>query len=376
VTSYKPTIPDLRKLIGRADVYAVQYVTSEGAGAYRPVWEPLTPKVLRDHRAGEYTVGTYTTTEDHMARTLVFDIDSKSQDEQDRMLSDLLHVLVELRYKVGRLTWAVEDSGNKGYHVWVVSSRYMNADVLYRLGRGIREEAGYPDMEVFPKQREVKKLGNLVKLPGGFHAVTGKPNDFITFGHSEGIRVLNYPEHLMQLADLYPETQLRRPNNGPEFINHPCVDRIQRGVTEGKRNIHLFHLATMLRRFSLTDENVRAIIERANALSVPPLDDAELDGIIENSTSSGPICGQVDSDIHCGEQCLLERGLGTGLKMRKGAVAWGQPGERIVVEIAEHPRDGLLVELVHPDLEQARVVLHKEGRTDGSRADVGHPAGE
>jgi hypothetical protein len=349
----KPTGKELLALVGNPDVYAVQHKD----GSWHPVRERLTPAVIKRHRAGDITVGTYIVKPPDQARTLVFDIDSPDEAEQDSMVAQLGKLL----YTLG-LDYGAEYSGGKGYHLWVVADDYMDAAVLYRLGRGIREEAGYPALEVFPKQTEVRDLGNLVKLPGGVHQKTGKNNDFV--GAVPGPNAVVFLE---DLASKYPEVGLRkRHGEAPTSIEFPCVHSIQEGVSEGGRNISLFHLATMLRRWSLTDENVEAIVRRANEHSDPPLDDAELEALLDSSQYSGPICDQLPDSVHCGEQCIKARHQ--GLYMRAGAMKWAAVGETVTVEVASRTEDGIVVELTHPDIVQGRAVVADppKGRTHGS----------
>jgi hypothetical protein len=346
-------------------VYAVQ----NEDGSWRPVRERLTPAVIKRHREGEITVGTYIVLPPDQARTLVFDIDSDQEGERERMLSDILDTLNKLRSEQAQpeFVWAVEASGRKGYHVWVVVDGYVSAADLYRLGRGIREEAGHPNMEVFPKQTEVRDLGNLVKLPGGIHRVTGQNNDFISHGHSLDGKEPVPPSVIQELARLYPETGLRRrAGEAPEVITHPCVHDIQGGVTEGGRNNSLFHLAVMLRRASLTDENIAAVVHRANDASTPPLDRAEVDQLLESSRFSGPICGQLDESVHCGEACLFRKH--DALYSRPGALKWAADGETVVVTVESRTEEGTVVELTHPDIVQGRAILAepKKGKKHGN----------
>jgi hypothetical protein len=354
MTDNKPTGKQLLALVGNPDVYAVQHKD----GSWHPVREELTAKVIRAHRSGEVTVGTYIVRPPDQARTLVFDIDAKTDKEQDTMLNAVCKVLAELDARSeDELSWGVEFSGRKGYHVWVVSDEYIDASVLYRLGRGVREEAGYPALEVFPKQTEVRDLGNLVKLPGGVHAVTGNENNFV------GAVPAPTPAALLtQLSELYPDVGLRkRKGEAPEVIEYPCVHDIQGGVKEGGRNIHLFHLAVMLRRWSLSDDNIETVIQRANERSVDgPLDAQEVESILENSRYSGPICNQLDDDVHCGEQCIIARH--TGLYTRPGALKWAGVGEVVTVEVASRTEEGTMVELSHPDMVQGRAVLAEGGK--------------
>lgn len=346
----KPTVSDLLKLIGNPGVYAIQNAYD---GSWSPVREPLTREVLRKHRAGKITVGTYVVKPPDQARTLVLDIDAKTPAEQDKMLNRVCSMLASLRISdAGQgLDWGVENSGQKGYHVWVVAEDYVDASTLYRLGRGVREEAGYPTLEVFPKQVQVRDLGNLLKLPGGVHAVTGTENNFV------GSLPKATPVHVLyELAERYPEVGLRKQNaSATDALEYPCIHAIQGGVEEGGRNTALFHLSTMLRRWSLLDEHVDAIVRSANAASTPPLDDQEVTNLLSSSQYSGPVCGQLSDDLHCGDQCMLTRH--DGLYTRKGMLKWAAVGDVVTLEVESRTEEGNVLELAHPDATQVRAVL-------------------
>ena len=131
--NYQPSGTELQRLVGNPDVYAVQ----REDGSWTPVRERLTPGVIAKHRRHEITVGTYIVKPPDQARTLVFDIDDKDSAVQQRMLSAIFDVLVQV---LPPNSWAAEESGRKGYHVWVLAEDYTDAATLYRLGRGVREE--------------------------------------------------------------------------------------------------------------------------------------------------------------------------------------------------------------------------------------------
>jgi len=351
----KPTGAQLQSLVGNPNVYALQHKD----GSWHPVRERLTPAVIAKHRRGDITVGTYLINPPDQARTLVFDIDQEDEAEAQRQLQAVTAVLIDINRTRGgndKLEWTTEWSGRRGWHIWLTASEYIDAEVLYRFGRGVVAEVG-ENIEVYPKQTSVRDLGNLVKLPGGKHQVTGKANDVLgEFGAP------NDPEMLHYLAGLYPEVGVRsRKGDAPETIEYPCVHDIQEGVTHN-RNIHLFQLATHLRRWSISDENVRLIVERANAAG-DPLPQAEVDAIIENSRYSGPVCGQLDDDKHCGEQCILARKK--GLHTRVGSLKWAAVGENVVVEVESRTDDGRVLEVSHPDAVQGRVHLKDPGRNRG-----------
>jgi len=337
---HKPSIGELKQLIGNPDAYAVH----NEDGSYTPVRKRLSNLVLREHRAGTITVGTYIVSPPNQARTLVFDIDTGN-------LADA-HAIKLVLDDLG-LASAVEFSGKKGYHVWVLADGYMDAAQLQRLGRGVREEAGLPSIEVFPKQDEVRDLGSLVKLPGGTHRVTLKSNDFL-----ESFPEANSVEALTLAAEKYPEQQLRKAHDGDNThgVSFPCVHKIQEGVAEGSRNVKLFQLAVMLRRASLTEENVELVVRAVNEKSDPPLEDVEIDNIIAGSAYSGPICSQLDGETHCGGACVIENK--PGLHTRPGGLKWAADGEPVVVFVTERGDEGRVVELEHPDAGQIRAVLN------------------
>lgn len=341
----KPNVKQLKQLVGNPDAYALQ----RKQGGWEPVREPLEPQVLRKHLAGELTVGTYIVKGDQ-ARTLVFDVDAEDEAAARPDLQKLVAVLIDINRKGDApvLSWGVEFSGKKGYHVWVLAADFMPATVLYQLGRGIREEAGLPKLEVFPKQTVARDLGNLVKLPGGVHRVTGKANDFIGLEFPEP----NSVEQLTALAAKYPETTAGRV--GPQTVEFPCIDAIQAGIQEGGRNTALFHLATFLRKNSLTDENVESVVSAANKEFDPPLPPEEVANIIAGSVHSGMLCDQLDAELHCGAQCIKARH--PGLYMRNGAVRHAPDGDLVVVTLTGRGTEGV-VEISHPDIVQARAVL-------------------
>ena len=199
-------------------------------------------------------------------------------------------------------------------------------------------------VEIFPKQDVAKDLGSLVKMPGGKHQVTGVHNDFIG--------VPPTPLHVALwesiLASLPPEQHARR--NSSADSRFPCMEVIQEGVSEGGRNNQLFHLATMLRRHGVNNENTRLVIESVSGKCEPPVDGQELWALFDSSRTSGPICEQLPAGVRaaCGEFCIKERIK--GLYVLPGQLRHASPGESVVVHLNSHAGD--IVVLEHPDLEQ------------------------
>lgn len=327
----KPTIFHLQYLIGNPNAYAIQHPD----GSYYPVEEPPTPKILGMHHRGKVTIGTYLVYGDK-ARTLVLDFDSGDAAKQEALLAaEALRKLGVPERSIG-----IEFSGNKGYHVWVVIGQLVQAEAIRRLGYAALSLAEV-EAEVYPKQNATTNLGNLIKLPGGIHRVTGKPNDFIS--RIPTPMAAEVFENLMQ--DI-PELKTRTKGNydGPVAIE--CLGRIQDGVGAGARNTALFHLATMLRRAGLNDANTESVIRTvADKCDPPYTDEPELSNLIESSKNSGPICAQLPSELQC-ELCPVRQAK--GLSLRTGQVKHGSPGELVVVEIGRSERG--LTEIKHPDI--------------------------
>lgn len=334
----KPTLNFLRNLVGNPDAFALQ----RPDGAWTPVRRPLDDAQLGRHLARECTVGTYVNKGDQ-ARTLVFDVDSGDLDEAKAIVHELAAVVNVPMPFIG-----VEDSGRKGYHVWVVLSGYVPAEQLRRLGRMVLALAGI-ECEVFPKQDEARDLGNLVKLPGGIHQVTGKANDFI------GVVPRPLPVKLWneRVVPQLPE-QFRGRAAGGGATRFPCMEHLAlEGAGEGWRNVGLFQYATLARRAGLVGDPLEAAVYACNAGFDPPLDPGEVEAVLSTSATSGPICDQLPKDVQCGELCIRERT--SGLSTRPGQLKHASEGESVVVTLGS--RVGKNVQLLHDDLVSAKGVL-------------------
>lgn len=328
------TATQLRRLVGNPDVYALQHED----GTWHPVREKLDDAVLQRHLDHEVTVGTYINVDDH-AHLLVIDID----DGQAESATAVGNALVEL----GVPSVGLEFSGKKGYHLWVVLQDEVPAHDLRRLGRHALVLAELPpNVEVFPKQDVVRDLGNLVKLPHGIHQVSKAENPFIgPFPRPVPVKVLD-----RILGQLPEEVHARRAVSETRF---PCMEAIQaEGCAEGGRNNQLFHLAAMLRRAGVSDENAELLVRKTNELG-DPLEERELVTLLESSKNGGPVCHNIPSERHCGELCIMERTK--GLYTRPGQLRHAGPGENVVVTIKA--RHGSIVEFEHDDIKVAKAAI-------------------
>lgn len=345
----KPNIAHLRRLIGNPNVLAEQ----QKDGTYRP-WlvrhegdaKHSLDKLLRSHLEGRRTFGTYIINPPDKARTLVFDIDNEGDIEARKAaLRQAWEIGSALRaFGIPLRSIGTEWSGKKGYHVWVPVWDYVPAATLRHLGQAVLLESGV-SCEVFPKQDHVPEggLGNLVKLPGGVHRVTGKPNDYVTaVPQPLSLVVL---ERIMTKLPPLPEPR----RNGGEVVTLECMANIQAGVGEGARNFALFQFCAHARRASLGEEFILGMALDVNQRFDPPLDHDEVAKIVEHSKDRGPICRQLPDDIRCADCPIYrERGLYT----KPGQIKNGGEGELAVVEIGRKEKGA--VDIKHPDFTAAK----------------------
>jgi hypothetical protein len=329
----------LLRMVGNPSAYAVQ----NPDGTWYPVRKKLDTHVVQRHQSYETTVGTYVLWEDK-AKTLVFDLDEGGETlEQAQGIKDEL-----VRLGVPARSIGIEFSGRKGHHVWVVLADYVQAKELRRLGRVVLALTGL-QCEVFPKQDSARDLGNLVKLPGGIHQVTKKPNDFI--GNIPQPMSVQVIERI--LAELPPEPEKVKVYEGMDGVV-PCLSHIAAGVASGGRNIALYHYAVLLRgSHRVTDEGVEMLVRAAAKLCDPPYgsdpqEQEELDGLLESSKNGGPLCESLPDALRCDpEQCVKTSKAGA-LRCRAGQLRGATVGEGVVVAVAA--KRGDVVTLEHPDI--------------------------
>lgn len=333
----------LQRFIGNPEAFAFQ----QEDGGYLPQRHRLRESDLEAHLLGTVTIGTYVN-KGTLARFLCFDVDTgdNAMEQAERVVNALVKMDVDSKF-VG-----VEFSGRKGYHVWVTLTDFVEAHELRALGRSVLALADV-ECEVFPKQDVARDLGNLVKLPGGKHRVSGMPSEWV------GRPPLPMPVSRWT-KDIVPNLPVElagRRVGGGATERFPCMDAIlTEGVKEGSRNNQLFHLATMLRRAGLTHEYVVSVIESVNAKG-DPLDVYEVESILAAAENSGPICDQLPENRKCGELCIKTKT--SGLYTRPRQLRNAAVGENVVVTVLSHT--GNIVELGHDDLETAKGVVKDGG---------------
>lgn len=186
--------------------------------SFSPV--PLTDEAIARHLAGKVTLGAYLLAADNTCKAGVIDCDINKDADPDAN-RPRCRELVRLVYRTCRgmdLSALLEDSGNKGYHLWTFFSEPMPAGQVQRMGRLIvaraleEQEFSGIHAEVFPKQGEKDHFGNLIKVPLSLHLKTGRrclfldPETFEPYPDQTGVLLdiePNFPERVREVLEEY-----------------------------------------------------------------------------------------------------------------------------------------------------------------------------
>lgn len=186
----------MRILVGREDVYGLEIVNPNGRRQIETQMMPLSEQKLLEHLSGKQSVGTYVQRPNGTAHFLVIDIDvSKKIVLQYERGSLEFKAYIEKAFMKAQdilklfhnwgITGYIEDSGNRGYHVWIffsewISVRYINmlCDILEKMVNCSEEGIS---TEFFPNKTRLKpgKFGQVLKIPYGLHLKSGKQSFFL-----------------------------------------------------------------------------------------------------------------------------------------------------------------------------------------------------
>lgn len=211
-----------RLFVGREDIYAKEVYDRTRRSELQTL--PLTEKEITAHLQGEMTVGTYIQRPNGTVRFIVFDVDVskhillkygqepevfRSYYEKARLKSvEICEVLKKLGLK-GYL----EDSGNRGYHVWVflsewITVRYANLFCKVVQTKFTAGGEGEISLECFPNKTRLKpgKYGQVLKLPYGIHGKSGRRSYFL----DEEFRPVMEPDAWMDSVAPFSLTAIKR----------------------------------------------------------------------------------------------------------------------------------------------------------------------
>lgn len=154
----------------------------------------LSPTLVRQHLSKEITLASYAITRSNTCRFLVIDFDvetaiaqenmrasgtSKAYEEAEKAIKQKITETIEkmVSYlRISRDQLLIEQSGSKGFHLWMFFSEELPAHDVYRLRGVLRKELDLVQYEIYPEQESGSDSnpGSLIKLPLGVNRKTFK----------------------------------------------------------------------------------------------------------------------------------------------------------------------------------------------------------
>lgn len=184
--------------VAREDLYAEEEIQSVGKRHFVQKSEPLTEQLIRKHLHAETVIGTYIQRNNSTVKYLVIDIDiSKNVLMKVSHHSDLfpsymqkaanMVQLYQRALKKMGLNGYIEESGYRGYHIWVFFSEWIPVRYVQMLTEILNsevtlcEEENIISVEFFPNHTRIRagKFGQVMKLPLGVHTKSGKRTRFL-----------------------------------------------------------------------------------------------------------------------------------------------------------------------------------------------------
>lgn len=290
----------LWNFVGRGDVFAEQ----SKDGRYFPVRRPINDGDLEEHEAGIVSYGTYVI--DPMNQGVqwaVFDLDTYDEEALDLLCAAVATLVLNVGGDESCLL--LENSGGKGYHIWLLLSEAVPAAKVRPWVEQVRSAyvqanpGDWPALEIFPKQDSVVEggFGNLVKLPLGIHAKSGNRSQFVvTQGWASGV------DSVCRLdVSLIPDAPVKEASEGPSGVlsPFPCISKlITEGAPQGNRDNGMYHFCRYAHSAGLPDDLVEEWAERVNQGFNPPLSDTEVAVKVRSA------CSATESKHSCNAEWL------------------------------------------------------------------------
>jgi len=351
--------------LGRKDIYAVQGVS----GDYTVYRSPLTKDVLLSHCKGQWTIAGYLVNDIGNSPLAVLDIDDRGDAARD------LALYLKRWIAHFNITALIEDSGRKGYHVWVIFKCFVpakKANQLFNIAleQYKKDHDALPfQVEVpFPKQSQasIEHPGNAIKLPWGLHQVTKNKTFFVDDDFAplpdQGIQQVIDSPRITELdldailAEFPTPIGADRHAVRPTKAQLPCFGKMMEGVEEGFRHIASLRLACHLCRQGMPEVlALSTLLEWDHLYNNPPLGTKHIERSVQDGyTGKYKLgCADIEAAGLCTPECPVyrKRYLEGDKKVESTAIAL-----QGLTKIGSHPPtyraaiDGYQIELDPEDL--------------------------
>lgn len=309
-----------KRFFHRTSDFAVQRFTSTHGWYYQRQHRPITERDVDKHLNKKITLATYPIREDGTSIFLVIDIDMTKDDIPIEVAQQKAVQVVGVVHKLfGRGTFLVEDSGNRGYHVWMWFQEPIPTPRVKALGDFIAaavESTEGIKLEVYPRQSAIfEGVGNCIKVPMGRHQKSGNSNPFVDKNfvpHGDQIGALAGVREITKTAfnDVFQQRRLEVETISEGTVTGnglPCMTNLMReGLHTGARTVALFYLAVNLYQAGLPREYIRYILEDVNELGETSHSHTEIEKAITSAgkkTYSRFPCRRAEADAYCTKSC-------------------------------------------------------------------------
>ena len=294
-----------------------------------------------EHLSGKKTYAPYQI-QDQRVKWLCLDVDAYEGASDEDIQQTVKNIAARVYKRFGPNSFLVENSGSKGYHVWLFFDEPLLVAYAFSLGHNLTNDIPTPDslnIEVYPKSVSPRGIGSTVKLPLGIHRKTNARCLFVNNNFQPyedqweklaGVKLIASEE----VRDTVTPVEQSVRDELPKGVSHVplCLVEIMTvGAAEGLRDDAAFRVACYLRDKGIPAALGYTLMEQWNNRNMPPLDEETLrlkheSGYDYDRNYSWRPCHLDTFDGHCLSSCVFYP--------RKVQIRWkDKPPEESIGEI-------------------------------------------
>lgn len=202
--------------IGREDTYAIDNIFENSRNTVEQVMEPVNAEVIKRHFMGEITAATYVQRSNSTSKYMVMDIDISKKvlilhpygsEEFKSYKENALDIVKNMESEIEKLGLKcyIEDTGHRGYHMWLFFGEWIPVRYIHML-------ADYIQKNIFPDEEDISIFG---KTDEAINQVLSKCN-LMRYLCQKAYKT-GYLSHFERLSVLYVFGHMG--DNGKEFVH-------------------------------------------------------------------------------------------------------------------------------------------------------------
>lgn len=202
--------------IGREDTYAIDNIFENSRNTVEQVMEPVNAEVIKRHFMGEITAATYVQRSNSTSKYMVMDIDISKKvlilhpygsEEFKSYKEKALDIVKNMESEIEKLGLKcyIEDTGHRGYHMWLFFREWIPVRYIHML-------ADYIQKNIFPDEEDISIFG---KTDEAINQVLSKCN-LMRYLCQKAYKT-GYLSHFERLSVLYVFGHMG--DNGKEFVH-------------------------------------------------------------------------------------------------------------------------------------------------------------